>query len=59
MKPGDERILNGELWVLVEVYIALGGFVAHWFSHHGVHSYETLKVRYKMVNGKKVIEVVQ
>lgn len=28
------------MWVLVEVYIAPCGFVAHWFSHGGIHSYE-------------------
>jgi len=34
------RVKNGELWVLVEVYIAPCGLVAHWFSHGGVNSYE-------------------
>jgi hypothetical protein len=42
------RILDGELWVLVEVYVAACGFVAHWFSHSGMHSYEPIEVKFKM-----------
>lgn len=30
--------------MLVKVYIAPCGFVAHWFSHSGANSYEPIKV---------------
>lgn len=45
------QIFKGELWVLVEVYISGRGFVAHWFSHSGVHRYEDLKVVCKLTRG--------
>lgn len=39
------RIHNGELWVLVSVYLTPSGFVAHWFGHNGAHWHEPLKVQ--------------
>jgi len=41
------RILNGELWEVVRGYIAPCGFVAHWFSHSGVNSYEPINVEFR------------
>lgn len=37
------RIKNKELWVLIKVYVAPCGLVAHWFSHSGLNSFEPVK----------------
>ena len=34
------RIVNGILAVLVEVYLAPCGFVAHWLTYDGKHLHE-------------------
>lgn len=39
------RIKDGRYEVLVRVYLSFGGFVAHWFSHCGKHTFEVLTVR--------------
>lgn len=42
-------IHNKELWVLVEVYISMSGFVAHWFSHSGgKHWHEPINVQFRL-----------
>ena len=38
------RIINGEMQVLCEVYLAFSGLVAHWIGDGGRHIYENLKV---------------
>lgn len=46
------RFKHKEPWVLVELYIAPAGFVAHWFSHSGKHSYESVDARFNRGSDK-------
>lgn len=48
------RVINGELQVLVEVYISGRGFVAHWIGDGGRHIYEDLVVRYDPKNIRRL-----
>jgi len=37
------RIKDRELWVLIELYVAPCGLVAHWLSHSGAHEFEPVQ----------------
>lgn len=45
------RIVNGTMAVLVEVYLAPCGFVAHWFTSDGTHLFEPITPIFKRQTG--------